>query len=208
MEVTRKHLQVTTHMYYSATTCAHAMKHLRDLRYTYDGAIRAKRDYHDVVDARLQDEISITHTHQRWQQYVVHTQETYHTAKQDALTSNIDNATTVGPHTRYRQNLHRLRVYENRWLGYTQQIYDHALQVRVRTQRLEIQKHAERTKYGMYNMESSHPRQQLYLHRKRPREIWDPTLWEIPLLPLPKRHKTHWEPHEWEVPWDTETHTH
>ena len=40
-----------------------------------------------------------------------------------------------------------------------------------------------------------------------PRENWDPTLWEIPLLPLPKRHKTHWDPNEWEVPCDARTHT-
>ena len=61
--VTHKHLRVTTHVYYSATTCAHAMKHLRDLQSMYDNAIRSKRDYHEVVDARLQDEISITRFH-------------------------------------------------------------------------------------------------------------------------------------------------
>ena len=43
-------------------------------------------------------------------------------------------------------------------------------------------------------------RQTIYLIRKRPREHWDPTLWEVPLQPLPKRHKTHWDPNEWEVP--------
>ena len=50
--------------------------------------------------------------------------------------------------------------------------------------------------------------QQLYLLRKRPREIWDPTLWEIPLLPLPKKHKTHWDPNEWEFPCNDGTHAH
>ena len=44
------------------------------------------------------------------------------------------------------------------------------------------------------------PRQTTYLIRKRPREQWDPTLWEVPLQPLPKRHKTHWDPNEWEIP--------
>ena len=43
-------------------------------------------------------------------------------------------------------------------------------------------------------------RQTIYLIRKRPREQWDPTLWEVPLQPLPKRHKTHWDPNEWEKP--------
>ena len=43
-------------------------------------------------------------------------------------------------------------------------------------------------------------RQTIYLIRKRPREHWDPTWWEVPLQPLPKRHKTHWDPNEWEIP--------
>ena len=43
-------------------------------------------------------------------------------------------------------------------------------------------------------------RQTIYLIRKRPRELWDPTLWEVPMQPLPKRHKTHWDPNEWEIP--------
>ena len=33
----------------------------------------------------------------------------------------------------------------------------------------------------------------------RPREEWDPTLWEIPLQPLPKKHKAHWDANGWEV---------
>ena len=84
------------------------MKHLRDLRSMYDGAMRAKWDYHEVVDACLRDEIGITRIHQRWYHYVVHTQETYHTTKQEALTSYVDNATAVGLHTRYRQHVHQL----------------------------------------------------------------------------------------------------
>ena len=103
-DLAHKHFYVTTHAYMSATTRAHAMKHLRDLRTMYNSAIRAKWDYHEVVDARLRVAISITPTHQRWQHYVAHTQKTYHTAKQDA--------TAVGLHTRYRQPLHGLQIYE------------------------------------------------------------------------------------------------
>ena len=43
-------------------------------------------------------------------------------------------------------------------------------------------------------------RQTIYLIRKRPREHWDPTLWEVPMQQLSKRHKTHWDPNEWEIP--------
>ena len=141
-----KHLHVTTHAYMSATTCAHAMKHLRDLRSMYDSAMRAKQEYHKVVDARVRVAISITRTHQRWQHYVAHTQDTYHTAKQDALALYMDDARTVALHTRYRQHLHRFQIYKNRWVGYTQQIYHHTLHW---TQHLDMHDHAERPKYDM-----------------------------------------------------------
>ena len=103
------------------------MKHLRDRRLMYDSLIKAKRDYYEVVNARLRDAISITCTHMRWQQYVAHSLETYHTTKQDALTAYLDNATAVGLYTRFLHHVHRLQTYENRWLGYTQQRYNHAL---------------------------------------------------------------------------------
>ena len=198
-DLTRKHLRAMTHAYIYATTCAHTMKHLRDRSSLYGRAIKAKRCYHDVVSTQLRHEMSIILTHQIWQQYVVHTQETYYTAKQEALTSYMDSAYVVGLHTRYQR--HRLQRCENRWLSCTQQVHDHAIRW---TQRPDIQDYAERTKCAIYNTESSHLRRQLYLHRKRPRENWDPTLWEVPLLPLPKRHKTHWDPNECEVPCDAE----
>ena len=46
----------------------------------------------------------------------------------------------------------------------------------------------------MYSTQILHLSRQLYLLRKRPRETWDPTLWKILLLPLPKKHKAHWTP--------------
>ena len=48
--------------------------------------------------------------------------------------------------------------------------------------------------HTLYNIETHIIRQQLYLHRKRPREDWDPSTWEIPLQPLPKQQKIHWDP--------------
>ena len=55
-------------------------------------------------------------------------------------------------------------------------------------------------KTTQYRNTTRQARQTIYLIRKRPREPWDPTLWEVPLQPLPKRHKTHWDPNEWEIP--------
>ena len=48
--------------------------------------------------------------------------------------------------------------------------------------------------------DASRQARQIYLIRKRPREQWDRTLWEVPLQPLPKRQKAHWDPNEWEIP--------
>ena len=147
-DLTRKHLRATTHTYKYATSCAHTMKHLCDLWSMYDSAVGAKRCYHDVVAARLPDETNITRTRLRWQHYTTqhthtHTHEIYHTAKQDSLTTYIDNATVVGLHTQYRRHLHRLQTYGDRWMGYVQQVYDYAIHW---SQRQDIQDHAETTR--------------------------------------------------------------
>ena len=55
-------------------------------------------------------------------------------------------------------------------------------------------------KTTLYWDASRQARRTIYLIRKRPREQWDPTLWEVLLQPLPKRQKVHWDPNEWEIP--------
>ena len=57
-----------------------------------------------------------------------------------------------------------------------------------------------RLKAALYWDASRQARQTIYFIRKRPREQWDPTLWQVPLQPLPKRQKAHWDPNEWENP--------
>ena len=51
-------------------------------------------------------------------------------------------------------------------------------------------------KKALYWDASRQAGQTIYFTRKRPREQWDPTLWEIPLQPLPKRQKAQWDPNE------------
>ena len=55
-------------------------------------------------------------------------------------------------------------------------------------------------KTTLYWDASRQVRHTIYLIRKRPWEQWDPTLWEVPLQPLPKQHKAHWDPNDWEIP--------
>ena len=61
-------------------------------------------------------------------------------------------------------------------------------------------KNSYQQKTTLYWDASRQAPQTIYLIRKRPREQWDPTLWEVPLQPLPKRQEAHWDPSEWEIP--------
>ena len=169
-------LHFTTHAYMFATTCTHAMKHLRDLRSMYGY-------------------VYISGTITKWWMRACGSPLASHAPTRDgSITLPTQRKHTTQPnkmplpHTWTTQQrwgcthdtLHRVQIYENRWLGYTQQIYHHALHW---TQHLDLQDHTERTKYDMYSTETSHLNRQLYLLRKRPRKIWDPSLWQILLLP-------------------------
>ena len=94
----------------------------------------------------------------------------------------------VGVYKWHQRHLQRLQELTSTRRSYTQHLLCHVLDWCYR-QRLEI--HAYQTMHTLYNTESRQKRQQLYLHRKRPREERDPRLWEIPLLPLLKWHKAH-----------------
>ena len=53
---------------------------------------------------------------------------------------------------------------------------------------------------ALYWDASRQVRQTIYFARKRTREQRDPTLWEAPLQPLPKRQKAHWDANKWGIP--------
>ena len=59
---------------------------------------------------------------------------------------------------------------------------------------------AYRLKATLYRDTSREARRTIYFARKRTRERWDPTLWEILPQPLPKRQQAHSDPNEWEIP--------
>ena len=63
----------------------------------------------------------------------------------------------------------------------------------------------------LYDVETCPIHRRLYFHKKRPREEEQPTVWEVPLQPLPKQPQTHAKHHNkrpreeesptlWEVP--------
>ena len=59
--------------------------------------------------------------------------------------------------------------------------------------------HTYQTMLNYYNTTTRPLRQMLFFQHKRPREEWDPTLWEITLRPLPKHQKAHWDPNKWKI---------
>ena len=75
-------------------------------------------------------------------------------------------------------------------------LYNHAVEWFSREQ---LEQHTHTTMYTLHNSETHMIRQQMYLYQKHPREEWDPSVWEIPFRPLPKRQKIHWDPMEWEI---------
>ena len=184
-------------MYHRAHAAAVAGQHLRTLHTHYTNTLTAKTDYHRLVTKLLEDQM----TTQLLQVTYVHLcqmrRQWYEQAKYDTGIWYADAKLPLLICGRYRKlcngterllDLHlRQALYmwhQQKHLGNMTQCYQDAC------------KH----KTTQYWQASRPARQTIYLIRKRPRERWDPTLWEVPIQPLPKRHKTHWDPNEWEIP--------
>ena len=182
-DLTHRHLRGVTQAYQYASICAHAMKHLRDLRSMYDNALSAKHAYHTILPTHIQDQMHITRTHHMWQQHISKTTKAYHATKRRPYTFYFKSGTILELYEQFTRHLHRLQALTNAHCSYTPHILCDVLDW-ARRQRLETS--TLQTMHQLYTAEQRHIQKQRYLHRKRPREVWDPTLWEIPLLPLPK----------------------
>ena len=77
----RRQLRTVTHFYQHASSCAHAMKHLRDLRSLFDSALAAKRAYYALLSSQLQDQINIAHRNHQLQQHNSAVTETHYATK-------------------------------------------------------------------------------------------------------------------------------
>ena len=163
----------------------------------YDSAITAKRKYHALQASLAQDHLRKLRTEHQYLQYCTDVTHTYEAAKQTARQLYEDGFNYLRLTRRYTihiQYYHQLQETLHRHLQWFYR------PLKLWHQRLLVEQKAYRTKQELYTTETLPIRRQLYFTRKRPREEWDPTLWEIPLLPLPKRHKPHWDPTEWELP--------
>ena len=195
--LTMRHLRLVTNMYNQTHVYEQTMHHIRNLRDMYDSAITAKRKYHALQASLAQDHLRKPRTEHQYIQYCTDVVHTYDVAKQTARQLYEDGFNYLRLTRRctiHIQYYHQLQETHHRHLQWFYR------PLKLWHQRLLLEQKAYRTKQELYTTATLPIRRQLYFTRKRPREEWDPTLWEIPLLPLPKRHKPHWDLTEWELP--------
>ena len=184
-------------IYHKAHIEAVGRQHLHTLHMGYTNKLTAKTDYHRLVtklvdEQRQAQRLQDTHTHL----YQIRRQW-YEQAKDDTRMWYDDAKLLLMVNDRYR----RLSAGTNKLLDLHQQQATYMWQQQTHlTAMAQYYQDACKHKTTQYWQTTRPARQTIYLIRKRPREHWDPTLWEVPLQPLPKRHKTHWDPNEWEVP--------
>ena len=193
----QEHAQQTHDIYHSAHAAEVARQHLCTLHTYYTNTLTAKTDYHMLVTKLIKDQMIAqrlhdTHTHmyqlrkQWYEQAKYDTGMWYADAKMLLLICGRYQRMCAG--TDKLLDLHlRQALYmwcQQKHLANMTQCYHDAC----------------KPKTTQYWQTTRQARQTIYLIRKRPREHWDPTLWEVPMQPLPKRHKTHWDPNEWEIP--------
>ena len=193
----QEHAQQAHDIYHRAHADAVARQHLRTLHMCYTNTLTAKTDYHRLVTKLVEEQMQAqqlkdTHAHlcqirrQRYDQAKHDTGLWYEDAELLLLISDRYRRSSAGT-----QKLLDLYQRQATYM-WRQQKY--------LTNMTQWYHDACKDKTTHYWQTTRPARQTMYVIRKRPREHWDPTLWEVPLQPLPKRHKTHWDPNEWEIP--------
>ena len=192
-----EHAQQAQDIYHKAHIEAVARQHLHTLRMGYTNTLTAKTDYHRLVtklvdEQRQAQQLQDTHAHL----YQIRRQW-YEQAKDDTRIWYADAKLLLMVNDRYR----RLSAGTNKLLDLHQQQATYMWRQQTHlTAMAQYYQDACKHKTTQYWQTSRPARRTIYLIRKRPREHWDLTLWEVPLQPLPKCRKTHWDPNEWEVP--------
>ena len=193
----QEHAQRPYDAYHSAHASEEIRRHLCKLHALYSSTLTAKTEYHLLVTKLAEEQMAAQRLHSTHTNMCLVRRQWYEQAKHDALKWYADAKTSLMSYKRYEKMCtetnkllaHRLRQAHYMWrqqvhiVNLTQEYNDHSKQ-----------------KITQYWDASRQARQAIYLIRKRPREQWDPTLWEVPLQPPPKRHKTHWDPNKWEIP--------
>ena len=163
----------------------------------YTNTLAAKKDYHLLVANLLKEHIEAQRLNNAYTAMCLERRQWYDEAKHDTMRHYADMKASLLSYERFERLRTGTAVLLTR---HTQQaLYTLLQQERIMQLAQETAK-SHRLKTALYWDASRQARQTIYFIRKRPREQWDPTLWEVPLQPLPKRQKAHWDPNEWEIP--------
>ena len=193
----QEHARQAHDIYHRPHAAAVARQHLRTLHMCYTNTLTANADYHRLVTKLVEEQMQAqqlldTHAH-----LCQTRRQSYEQAKYDTGSWYADVKLLLLVSNRYR----RLSVGTEKLLDlYQPQAAYMWHQQQHLTDMTQCYHDACKHKTTHYRHTTRLAQQTIYLIRKRPREHLDPTLWEVPLQPLPKRHKTHWDPNEWEMP--------
>ena len=192
-----EHAQQARDIYHKAHMEAMARQHLRTLHMGYTNALTAKTDYHRLVVKLVDQQRQTQRLHDTHAHLYQIRRQWYEQVKEDTRLWYSDAKLLLMVNDRYwRLSAGTAKLLD---LHHQQATYMWQQQTHL-TAMAQYYQDACKHKTTQYWQTTRPARQTIYLIRKRPREHWDPTLWEVPLQPLPKRHKTHWDPNVWEIP--------
>ena len=163
----------------------------------YTNTLMAKTCYHLLVTNLLKEDIEAQRLHNTYTTMCLERRRWYDQAKHDTQRQYVDIKTSLLSYERFeklRTDTDVLHAHHTQQALYTWLQQERLMQLMHETA------NSFQLKTALYWDTSRQARQTIYLVRKRPREQWGPTLWEVGLQPLPKRQKAHWDPNEWEIP--------
>ena len=185
-----RHIPQRTRRYGNTTAPIHTARALHQ-------HTNCQTDYYMLLTKRITEQMAAQRLHNTHTDMCHVRRQWYEHAKYDTVTWYVDAKTLLlicRPYEKMCAETNKLLDHHLRQAHYMWRQQEHMVNM---TQWYNDESKHKTTQYWHTTRQA---RQTIYLIRKRPREQWDPTLWEVPLQPLPKRHKTHWDPNEWEIP--------
>ena len=188
VKLAQEHAQRAYDAYHNAHTSEVIRRHLRELHTLYSNTLSAKTEYHLLVTNLIKEQMAAQRLHNTYTNMCLERRQWYEQAKHDTATWYADAKTSLLTYKRYERmytDTNMLLDHHLRQAHYMWRQQEHIMNL---TQGFNDNCKQKTTQYWDTSKQA---RQTIYLIRKRPREQWDPTLWEVPLQPLPKRHKAH-----------------
>ena len=187
-KLTGQHTQRAHDAYCNAHASEVTPQHLQELRTIYTNTLTAKTEYHVLVTNLIKEHIVAQRLHNTYTTMCLERRQWYEQAKHDTVRRYADLKPSLLTYERFermRTDTSLLLAHHTQQAHCTWRQQEHIMNL---TQEF---KNSCQQKSTLYWDASRQARQTIYLIRKRPREQWDPTLWEVPLQPLPKRQKAH-----------------